>query len=520
MSEVIEFLKACKDMNFAKVKKYLDIGIDINLIYGGYFALKFAVEENKLINEKLYSGSHLLDFLLMQPNIDVNKKDLEGRTAFMWSCMNGSLEVVKKMMKKSETIINDQDYRGMTALMLASSYGRMEIVDLVLKNILIDTSIVNKNGRSAFMFSCQNGWFNTSKKILDESKDRNIEINRRDINGNNALMLAWNFGNCRYNQDVLTMLLQSEELNINENINCIRRMLLSSCRDACDKLTRVLLALPIIDVNIFDCNGHTSLMKACIRQNFSNYEMKRSIIKMLLNQNEINPNMQDIKGFTAMIYAILSFDSQEIMKIFAENITVKVDWNKKNIQGLDVFTIAILNCGGNVNVNTIKCLLDIPNLKPDVPLLMSMNVYEKAFTHCQEYLSKKILFSHISNEFERNFNIEHLYAYAYANDMKNIAFVLFPDQDLAIENCRSIIAEVMKNDESLHLEENVTELVYALRKGMDNFVFVLTSGITQSDILLLCKIFQFHMNGGNTHVKKKRIIKIKQNTHRKKTKCY
>ena len=118
-----------------------------------------------------------------------------------------------------------------------------------------------------------------------------------------------------------------------------------------------------------------------------------------------------------------------------------------------------MNCGGNVNVNTIKCLLDIPNLKPDVPLLMSMNVYEKAFTHCQEYLSKKILFSHISNEFERNFNIEHLYAYAYANDMKNIAFVLFPDQDLAIENCRSIIAEVMKNDESLHLEENVTELV-------------------------------------------------------------
>ena len=75
--------------------------------------------------------------------------------------------------------------------------------------------------------------------------------------------------------------------------------------------------------------------------------------------------------------------------------------------------------------------------------------------------------------------------------MKNIATVLNPDQDEAVESCRLLIAETMSNDGSLHPQSNMTEMVYALKKGMDDLALVLATGVKDADILLMCKIFQF-----------------------------
>ena len=40
----------------------------------------------------------------------------------------------------------------------------------------------------------------------------------------------------------------------------------------------------------------------------------------------------------------------------------------------------------DVNSNTIKALLNIPSLKPDVQLLRRMEVYERAVREGQEYV--------------------------------------------------------------------------------------------------------------------------------------
>ena len=75
--------------------------------------------------------------------------------------------------------------------------------------------------------------------------------------------------------------------------------------------------------------------------------------------------------------------------------------------------------------------------------------------------------------------------------MKNIATVLIPDHDEAVESCRLLVAGKMNDDESLHPQHNMTALVYALKKGLDNLALVLASGVKVADILLMCKIFQF-----------------------------
>ena len=115
------------------------------------------------------------------------------------------------------------------------------------------------------------------------------------------------------------------------------------------------------------------------------------------------------------------------------------------------------------------------------------------------------------------FNVGDLYAFAFANGMKNIATVLIPDHDTAVENCRSLVAMVMNNDENLHPGANMTELVYALRKGMDNLALVLASRVKTSDIFLMCQIFHVEQE----KLKKKRLAAETQETKpipRKRTK--
>merc|ERR1719342_1069730 len=99
------------------------------------------------------------------------------------------------------------------------------------------------------------------------------------------------------------------------------------------------------------------------------------------------------------------------------------------------------------------------------------------------------------------FIVGDLYAFAFANGMKNIATVLIPVHDTAIENCRLLVAEVMDNDQNLHPEDNVTELVYALRKRMENLALVLASRVKTSDIFLMCQIFHVEQE----KLKKKRL---------------
>ena len=68
------FLKACEAWNCAKVKEYLDKGVDVNLKEGGNFALKHAAGPRKNKGGKRRSGLQLLELLLDCPKIDVNIK--------------------------------------------------------------------------------------------------------------------------------------------------------------------------------------------------------------------------------------------------------------------------------------------------------------------------------------------------------------------------------------------------------------------------------------------------------------
>ena len=139
MSEVIDFLRDLEQSS-VKVKEYLGKGVDVNVKdnAGANFAIKYAARQRKKRNGKCASGIQLLEELLLCPNLDVNNKDWEGKTAFMWSCINGSWEVAERLLTVPGVDLNHRDKLGMTAFMWSCFYGRKEIVELLLKNPMSD----------------------------------------------------------------------------------------------------------------------------------------------------------------------------------------------------------------------------------------------------------------------------------------------------------------------------------------------------------------------------------------------
>ena len=101
---------------------------------GGNFALKYAAGPRKDKCGKRRLWLALLEVLLNCPSIDVNNKDDEGITAFMWACINGRQEVVERMSSFPGLDINHRDrYGGNSAFMLAVKHKLVEIVDFFLR---------------------------------------------------------------------------------------------------------------------------------------------------------------------------------------------------------------------------------------------------------------------------------------------------------------------------------------------------------------------------------------------------
>ena len=279
MKEKTNFLKACETWNCAKVKEYLDNGVDVNVRDGANFALKHVAAPRKNKSGKRLSGIQLLEVLLACPNIDVNIQDNDGKTAFLLACINGSREVAERMLTLNIDV-NHRDKRGKTAFMWSCIYGRREIVDMLLKNPKIDIHYRDNTGRNAFMMSCNGG----QKQIVEKLLAYPIDINCRDCHGRTALMLAWNGGHGN-REDIIAMLLKTDGIKVKggalEEV-FVQNMLLSSVGIGREDITRMLLALPGIRVNYQETGTReTALMKACK----SRYHRSSKCIKMLLGMD-------------------------------------------------------------------------------------------------------------------------------------------------------------------------------------------------------------------------------------------
>ena len=100
---------------------------------------------------------------LTERNIDLKVRDGRGRTTFLNPCISGHKDVIKYQIK----------------LILDHS------------NIKIDLNVTDNSGWTAFAFACNVGHTDVVKLVLNNSTNRNIDLNVRDKRGRTALFLLY-----------------------------------------------------------------------------------------------------------------------------------------------------------------------------------------------------------------------------------------------------------------------------------------------------------------------------------------
>lgn len=76
----------------------------------------------------------VVQLLLSNDCVDVNSRDINGRTLLSWVAGVGNLERVKLLVAKDDIDRDMQDFDGRTPLTSAAMSGYVEIVELLLEN--------------------------------------------------------------------------------------------------------------------------------------------------------------------------------------------------------------------------------------------------------------------------------------------------------------------------------------------------------------------------------------------------
>lgn len=159
-------------------------------------------------------GHHdIVKLLIEQPNIDINKKSGDGRSAISYAAQTGRTEVLKLLLKVPGIEINDDVKIRCEAgqeghpLRLAVLYGQADAVQL-----LIDTLGIDVSSTEALHLAAREGRADIVKLLLNVP---GIDVNKATDNGSTPL----HFAACSFNPECVELLLAVPSIDINKAAN-------------------------------------------------------------------------------------------------------------------------------------------------------------------------------------------------------------------------------------------------------------------------------------------------------------
>ncbi|KAJ2922250.1 hypothetical protein H1R20_g14847, partial [Candolleomyces eurysporus] len=274
----------------------------------------------------------------------VNDVDDYGYTPFMLACQQGHDDIVKLFLSCPDTInLNARNTtHNSTPLILATIGGHAPVVKLLVcprkkvsERLDVDLHAQDKQGKTALMFACALG-FQEIVEILTERSDLNINQSRAfghtafteaAIHGSvpifrillahssrfflrtpaTALIHASRFGR----EAMVEYLLSLRDVNPNVRCEAGNTPLMTAAAEGNERICGLLLKHPDIDVNAQNGTavavrhrgtnprmdktgtGTTALMMACMGGH-------RSVVDLLLDQEDINVDVKDHTGKTAL----------------------------------------------------------------------------------------------------------------------------------------------------------------------------------------------------------------------------
>ncbi len=411
-----------------------------------------------IIKERIYNGHSIIIDHLNQNKNEINHQNEHGWTALMIASVTSSywctIDTVKLLLENGADP-NIPNYKGETALgLVVGSLTRINCLEINQRTNFLKTaqllieyganvnfqndfgdSILNHSGGFILNSSLQYNNFDIIKILLDNNTNPNISNNK----GNTLLHNI-----CIYNQ-------------------------------SCDDIIKLLLNYNV-DLNSINLKRKTVLMYLC---KFYNKTNNVNSIKLLL-KNGANPNIQNTKGNTAMMYLFNKFyheygdNKYNIIKLLLQ---YGANPNIKNNSGISVLLRASTIQNGWERKNIIKFLLKHgadPNITNNQGLTFLMLLVKNP----QNHMTKEFL----------NFVLKYVDPNIKCNKGKNILHYI-PSESIDSPDILKRLLEFTTNPNARDYKGR-TPLMLACKK------FTSTNDIVKINLLVEYSVISLTDNNG------------------------
>jgi len=297
--DIVEFLLN-KNADTNVVDGYGRTALIYAIVYGNSNIAKKIIEKGTNVNicdhrgatpliEAAYKGNfEIVNLLLSQPAIKVDKPDINGITALMQACESGYIEIVKLLLDKNVNILLE-DNKKRNALYYAEKGKHTDILNLLNSKVenFFQTIEALKNN-------------NTEQANIMLQTIENIDI--QDNSGLTLLMAAAFYSN----QEIAFKLLKKGaniHLTNKNNATILHFAAIGGSTELFSSLLKT-----NIDINAQNHKGITPLHYAAKSGN-------SEIIEALLKKNA-KVNITDINGNTPLLYAAEKGYFQEFISLF------------------------------------------------------------------------------------------------------------------------------------------------------------------------------------------------------------
>jgi ankyrin repeat protein len=262
--------------------------------------------------------------LLARNDVDVNARGSHYGSGYrctplIIACKKGHVEIINLLLAKDGVDIN-LAYTE-TPFIAAARMGLMEVVESLLARADFDPNIVTDSGVYALGDAAHEGNVDVMKLLLDHPDvDPNFA---GGYDGTTPLILGSRF------PDVVKLLLDQQGIDVNsrENSDDLRTALIEAVCDNCVESAKLLLEREDININIPDSEGWTALHWAC-------HEMTPEVVDLLLGRNDIDLNPRDVVNWKTPLAFACRIDNCRNIPIIRSLLSHRnTDPNILNING-------------------------------------------------------------------------------------------------------------------------------------------------------------------------------------------
>jgi ankyrin repeat protein len=207
--------------------------------------------------------------------------------------LNQEWDMLKKIITDNKDIdLNIRDESNNYLIQFIIVYNKIDLIDLFIER-KCKMDIIDNDGKTLLFYAIKFNYFKIIEKLITINYIGVPLLELKDKNKNYPIHYAVMFNNLK-----IIDLLISKKIDINIKDNNSNTPLMLAVKSKNKEITKYLLNLPDININIANNLCQTALHIAC------NYELEL-IVDLILENKNIEPNIQDKENkYTPLMIAV------------------------------------------------------------------------------------------------------------------------------------------------------------------------------------------------------------------------